>query len=265
MVTVSLWAFCSSAVAALACAAVWRILLLANMFFGRRLVFLQLVDVDDDEARFGFGIFYGDESGFVSFLCAMGKGLLCSSWGFFFRVSEFFTGGGFCAGGFLLLVPFDFGRMEEVTMNPLRLLFPLLLAAVGGEAEWNAWTIRFVFGWVLSWISVLGLLSFSSVWLQLLSSSCGWEVVQGRRCQIMEPTADGLSPRISCSLPMFGVRSLIWKGEDGGWMDRFAARASGELQRQLEMRKKKHSWDLCVIFQLLRVLSVKKSMYCTAL
>ena len=125
--------------------------MLAKMFFGRRLVFLQLVDVDDDEAGFSFGIFYGDESGFVSFLCAMGKGLLCSSWGFFFRVSEFFTGGGFCAGGFLLLVPFDFGRMEEVTMNPFRLLFPLLLAAVGGEAEWNAWTIRFVFGWVLSW------------------------------------------------------------------------------------------------------------------
>jgi len=150
MATVSLWAFCSSAVAALACAAVWRILLLAKMFFGRRLVFLQLVDVDDGEAGFGFGIFYGDESGFVSFLCAMGKGLLCSSWGFFFRVSAFFTGGRFCAGGFLLLVPFDFGRMEEVTMNPLRLLFPLLLAAVGGEAEWDVWTIRFVFGWVLS-------------------------------------------------------------------------------------------------------------------
>ena len=148
-------------------------------------------------------------------------------------------------------------------MNPLRLLFHLLLVAVGGEAEWNAWTIRFVFGWVLSWISVLGLLSFSSVWLQLLSGSCGWEVVQGRRCQIMEPTADGLSPRISCSLPMFGVRSLIWKGEDGGWMDRFPARASGELQRQLELRKKKHSWGLCVIFQLLRVLFVKKG--CTAL
>ena len=184
------------------------------------------VDGDGDGDRVD-----GRRGRLVFFLCAMGKGLLCSSWGFFFRISEFFTGGGFCAGGFLLLVPFDFGRMEEVTMNPLRLLFPLLLAAIGGEAEWNAWTIRFVFGWVLSWISVLGLLSFSSVWLQLLSGSCGWEVVPGRRCQIMEPTADGLSPRISCSLPKFGVRSLIWKGEDGGWMDRFAARASGELQR----------------------------------
>ena len=81
----------------------------------------------------------------------------------------------------------------------------------------------------------------------------------------MEPTADGLSPRISCSLPMFGVRSLIWKGDDGGWMDRFAARASGELQRQLELRKKKHSWGLCVIFQLLRVLSVKKDVLCYSL
>ena len=62
--------------------------MLAKMFFGRRLVFLQLVDVDDGEAGFGFGIFYGDESGFVSFLCVMGKGLLCSSWGFFFRVTR---------------------------------------------------------------------------------------------------------------------------------------------------------------------------------
>jgi len=75
---------------------------------------------------------------------------LCSSWGFFFRVGALITGGGFCARGFLLLFPFDFGRMEEVTMNLMRLLFPLLLAAVGGEAEWDVWTIRFVFGWVLS-------------------------------------------------------------------------------------------------------------------
>ena len=42
-----------------------------------------------------------------------------------------------CVGGFLLLFPFDFGRMEEVTMNPMRLLFPLLLAVVGGETERN--------------------------------------------------------------------------------------------------------------------------------
>jgi len=62
---------------------------------------------------------------------------LCSSWGFFFRVGALFTGGGFCARGFLLLFPFDFGRMEEVTMNPMWLLFPLLLAVVGGETERN--------------------------------------------------------------------------------------------------------------------------------
>ncbi|KAG2650959.1 hypothetical protein PVAP13_1NG215695 [Panicum virgatum] len=188
---------------------------------------------------------------------------LCSFWGFFFCIGALFTGGGFCAGGFLLLFPFDFGRMEEVTMKPMRLLYPLLLAAVGGEAERNDWTIRFVFGWVLSRTSVLGLLSFSSVWLHLHSGSCGWEMVHGRlRCQIMEPTADGLLSRISCSLPMFGVRSMIWNGEDGGWMDRSVARASGERQRQIELRKK-HSWGLCVIFQLLRILSVSKR--CTAL
>ena len=34
----------------------------------------------------------------VFFLCAMGKGLLCSPWGFFFRVGAFVTGGGFLAG-----------------------------------------------------------------------------------------------------------------------------------------------------------------------
>ena len=62
---------------------------------------------------------------------------LCSSWGFFFRVGALLTGGGFCVGGFLLLFPFDFGRMEEVTMNLMRLLFPLLLAVVGGETERN--------------------------------------------------------------------------------------------------------------------------------
>ena len=52
----------------------------------------------------------------------------------------------------------------------------------------------------------------------------------------MEPTADGLSPRISCSLPMFGVRSRIWKGEDGGWMNRCAVRQAGE-QRTMQLAR----------------------------
>ncbi|KAG2649637.1 hypothetical protein PVAP13_1NG122576 [Panicum virgatum] len=96
-------------------------------------------------------VFNGDGGGDGIASAEDSRRRLCSSWGFFFRVGELFTGGGFCAGGFLLLFPFDFVRMEEATMNPMRLLFLLLLADVGGEAEWNVWTIRFVFGWVLSW------------------------------------------------------------------------------------------------------------------
>ena len=47
-----------------------------------------------------------------------------------------------CAGGFLLFLLFDFDRMVGATNNPLRLLFLLLLAAVGGGAERNSW-LRF--------------------------------------------------------------------------------------------------------------------------
>ena len=43
-----------------------------------------------------------------------------------------------CAGGFLLFLLFDFDRMVGATNNPLRLLFLLLLAAVGSEAERSA-------------------------------------------------------------------------------------------------------------------------------
>ena len=82
-----------------------------------------------------------------------------------------------------------------------------------------------------------GLLRFLSVWLDLHSGSFVWELVQGRlRCQIKELTADGLLPRISCRLPMFGVRSRIWKGEDGGWMNRCAVRQAGE-QRTMQLAR----------------------------
>jgi len=47
-----------------------------------------------------------------------------------------------CAGGFLLFLLFDLVRMVGATNNPLRLLFLLLLAAVGGGAERNSW-LRF--------------------------------------------------------------------------------------------------------------------------
>jgi len=47
-----------------------------------------------------------------------------------------------CAGGFLFFLLFDLVRMVGVTNNPLRLLFLLLLAAVGGGAERNSW-LRF--------------------------------------------------------------------------------------------------------------------------
>ena len=113
-------------------------------------------------------------------------------------------------------------------------------------------------------VSVLGLLSCLSVLLVLYSASSGWAVVLRRmRGQIKVPTADGLSLRISCSLPMLGVCSLIWKGEVGGWLNRCSAWRTGERRRRLELRKKKNSWGLVVIFQFLRVLSIKKG--CTVL
>lgn len=88
-------------------------------------------------------------------------------------------------------------------------------------------------------VSVLGLLSCLSVLLALYSASFGWAVVLRRmRGQIKEPTADGLSPNISCSLPMLDVRSLIWKGEVGGWSKRCAGRRTGERRWRLELRKK---------------------------
>ena len=78
-------------------------------------------------------------------------------------------------------------------------------------------------------VSVLGLLSCLSVLLVLYSASSGWVVVLLRmRGQIKVPTADGLSLRISCSLPMLGVCSLIWKGEVGGWSNRCSAWRTGE-------------------------------------
>ena len=69
--------------------------------------------------------------------------------------------------------------------------------------------------------------------------------------------------KISCSFPMLGVCSLIWKGEVGGWSNRCSAWRTGERRRRIELRKKKNSWGLVVIFHFLRVLSVKKG--CTVL
>ena len=76
--------------------------------------------------------------------------------------------------------------------------------------------------------------------------------------------------KISCSFPMLGVRSLIWKGEVGGWSKRCAGRRTGERRWRLELRKKwrlelgkkKNSWGLVVIFRFLRVLFVKKDVLC---
>ena len=100
-------------------------------------------------------------------------------------------------------------------------------------------------GWWRSWIPVVGLLCFLSVRLHLLSGLFVWEVVQGRLWgQIFEPTADGLLPRKSCSLPLFGVRSMIWMGEIGGRMNWFADWRSDKRRRLIELRRKTTQWSL---------------------
>jgi hypothetical protein len=50
----------------------------------------------------------------------------------------------------------------------------------------------------------------------------------GRRAESREPMTDGLSTEIFCSFPMFAVRSLIWKGDDGGLKDQVRCSRFGE-------------------------------------
>nr|TKW15163.1 hypothetical protein SEVIR_5G218600v2 [Setaria viridis] len=70
-------------------------------------------------------------------------------------------------------------------------------------------------------------------------------------------TADRLLPRISCSLPTFGVRPSFWMEEVGGSLLLCAARRA-DGNRQVVPRKKKYSRVLFVISWLLRLLRVKE-------
>ena len=117
---------------------------------------------------------------------------------------------------------------------------------------------------VLLSLSLLGLLSGTSVLLVRRSAATGHEEARGCSSS-MVPTADGLLPRISCSL-LFGVRSSFWMAADGGWLLWCASLRSEDRQLPVSTKKKKNSsgWlGLVVILCFIRVLSTRKG--CTML
>lgn len=138
-------------------------------------------------------------------------------------------------------------------MDPLRLVFLLLVIGAGGAVEWilllradfgkvpfpdwpvrSFWVLPFAYGrdspsgWPPLDL-VCELLVLALVVLELCDGSSvvgclpSMVEVEGCSAKSRNMTADGLSPRISCSLPMFGVCSLFWTGEDGGLMLQSAA------------------------------------------
>ncbi|RCV21832.1 hypothetical protein SETIT_4G169600v2 [Setaria italica] len=147
-------------------------------------------------------------------------------------------------------------------MNLVRLLFLLLAAVVGGAVEWICWGFR-----------GLGCppssSSFSEFWL-LVSFSGLLELrlrVPGRvkasgSPESTSPTADVWLPSMCCSFPLFGVRSSIWTGAGGG-LELWATAWGSDGSPQLDLRRKKSSRVLFVIFWFLRVRCVREG--CTVL
>nr|TKW41322.1 hypothetical protein SEVIR_1G306600v2 [Setaria viridis] len=176
--------------------------------------------------------------------------------------------------------------MRAAVVSPRRLLFLPLDVGVGvaverilflradlGEVLFSDLSCEFAGGssvddrmdslfWVL-FLGVAAAFSFVGLGVELRFSGLVGE--GGRGAESKEPTADALFPRIPCSIPKFGVRSLIWKGGEGGlkiWGD---APWPEKIWRQLLPGKKVNSSaeDLVVISVLLRVLSARKE--CTVL
>ena len=116
---------------------------------------------------------------------------------------------------------------------------------------------------VLLSLSLLGLLSGTSVLLVRRSAATGHEEARGCSSS-MVPTADGLLPRISCSL-LFGVRSSFWMAADGGWLLWCASLRSEDRRLPVSTKKKNSSgWlGFVVILCFIRVLSTRKG--CTML
>ena len=89
---------------------------------------------------------------------------------------------------------------------------------------------------VLLSLSLLGLLSGTSVLLVRRSAATGHEEARGCSSS-MVPTADGLLPRISCSL-LFRVRSSFWMAADGGWLLWCASLRSEDRRLPVSTKKK---------------------------
>lgn len=128
-------------------------------------------------------------------------------------------------------------RMRAAVVSPRRLLFLPLDVGVGvaverilflradlGEVLFSDLSCEFAGGssvddrmdslfWVL-FLGVAAAFSFVGLGVELRFSGLVGE--GGRGAESKEPTADALFPRIPCSIPKFGVRSLIWKGGEGG-------------------------------------------------
>jgi len=62
----------------------------------------------------------------------------------------------------------------------------------------------------------------------------------------MVPMADGLLPRISCSL-LFGVRSSFWMAADGGWLLWCASLCSEDRRLPVPTKKKNSSGRLGLV------------------
>ena len=111
---------------------------------------------------------------------------------------------------------------------------------------------------VLLSLALLGSLSGSFVLLVRRTAATGREEASG--CSsLVDPTADGLLPRISCSLSI-RVRSSIWVVADGGLSLRCAVLRTDEHRLPVLTKKKNNSGrlGLVVISCFIRVLSARK-------
>jgi len=178
------------------------------------------------EAGVGIGIFYIDESGSLLFLLLFFSG---------FRFA------GEVSVSFLFLLSCE--RVEAWAM--LRVCsFPLLVAV-------PVMAVLF--------LEVAVAFSFGGLGVELRFSGCVDDGGQGAESK--DPTTDALFPRISCSFPKLGVRSLIWNGGEGGLKIWGEVPCSGRFWRQLSLGKKINSvrGGLFVIFVTSRDLSARKS------
>jgi len=111
------------------------------------------VDGDGDGDRVD-----GRRGRLVFFLCAMGKGFLCSPWGVFFRVGAFVTGGGF--------VVFLCAMGNDLLCSLVGSLFRVGVFGAGGGFLAGLLLLRgasasFIFGWPWGLLEVPKLLFIS--------------------------------------------------------------------------------------------------------